>query len=143
MPPVSPQYAQGPGDICQSGSALVRWAVPEPCSSLCCCRGQAKGCKPLLSLYPGHQRLSVTSLLVCHGLLMVGTSLGVVVALPVPRLQGIPKVTGEYTTHVPTPPQPLSCTLFKHVGLCPAKSSQELLDSVNYLGCFFPAPSVL
>ncbi|KAJ8775767.1 hypothetical protein J1605_016165 [Eschrichtius robustus] len=42
---------------------------------------------------PGHQRLSVTSLLVCHGLLMVGTSLGVVVALPVPRLQGIPKVT--------------------------------------------------
>ncbi|ELK10066.1 Rho guanine nucleotide exchange factor 10 [Pteropus alecto] len=43
----------------------------------------------------GHQRLSVTSLLVCHGLLMVGTSLGVVVALPVPRLQGIPKVTGR------------------------------------------------
>lgn len=58
---------------------------------------------PLLSLSvsllsrPGHQRLSVTSLLVCHGLLMVGTSLGVVVALPVPRLQGIPKVTGEWT----------------------------------------------
>lgn len=50
---------------------------------------------PLPSLYAGHQRLSVTSLLVCHGLLMVGTSLGVVVALPVPRLQGIPKVTGE------------------------------------------------
>ncbi|XP_042790082.1 rho guanine nucleotide exchange factor 10 isoform X6 [Panthera leo] len=43
----------------------------------------------------GHQRLSVTSLLVCHGLLMVGTSLGFVVALPVPRLQGIPKVTGR------------------------------------------------
>uniref|UniRef100_A0A8D2AQ99 Rho guanine nucleotide exchange factor 10 n=1 Tax=Sciurus vulgaris TaxID=55149 RepID=A0A8D2AQ99_SCIVU len=47
------------------------------------------------SMLPGHQRLSVTSLLVCHGLLMVGTSLGVVVALPVPRLQGIPKVTGR------------------------------------------------
>uniref|UniRef100_A0A2K6FN74 Rho guanine nucleotide exchange factor 10 n=1 Tax=Propithecus coquereli TaxID=379532 RepID=A0A2K6FN74_PROCO len=44
---------------------------------------------------PGHQRLSVTSLLVGHGLLMVGTSLGVLVALPVPRLQGIPKVTGR------------------------------------------------
>lgn len=40
--------------------------------------------------------MSVTSLLVCHGLLMVGTSLGVVVALPVPRLQGIPKVTGKW-----------------------------------------------
>lgn len=50
---------------------------------------------PTLSVPAGHQRLSVTSLLVCHGLLMVGTSLGLVVALPVPRLQGIPKVTGE------------------------------------------------
>nr|KAF6427153.1 Rho guanine nucleotide exchange factor 10 [Rousettus aegyptiacus] len=48
---------------------------------------------PVHHLLPGHQRLSVTSLLVCHGLLMVGTSLGVIVALPVPRLQGIPKVT--------------------------------------------------
>ena len=60
------------------------------------------GCGQKLScpLRPGHQRLSVTSLLVCHGLLMVGTSLGVVVALPVPRLQGIPKVTGECTPRV-------------------------------------------
>lgn len=39
--------------------------------------------------------MSVTSLLVCHGLLMVGTNLGVIVAFPVPRLQGIPKVTGK------------------------------------------------
>nr|XP_012644264.1 rho guanine nucleotide exchange factor 10 isoform X3 [Microcebus murinus] len=50
---------------------------------------------PVHNLLPGHQRLSVTSLLVGHGLLMVGTSLGVLVALPVPRLQGIPKVTGR------------------------------------------------
>ncbi|XP_042545803.1 rho guanine nucleotide exchange factor 10 isoform X3 [Dipodomys spectabilis] len=50
---------------------------------------------PVHSLLPGHQRLCVTSLLVCRGLLMVGTSLGVVVALPVPRLQGVPKVTGR------------------------------------------------
>uniref|UniRef100_A0A803TDL0 Rho guanine nucleotide exchange factor 10 n=1 Tax=Anolis carolinensis TaxID=28377 RepID=A0A803TDL0_ANOCA len=41
------------------------------------------------------QRVSVTSLLVCHGLLLVGTNLGIIVALPVPRLQGIPKVTGR------------------------------------------------
>lgn len=40
--------------------------------------------------------MSVTSLLVCHGLLMVGTNLGVIVAFPVPRLQGIPKVTGRF-----------------------------------------------
>lgn len=36
----------------------------------------------------------VSSLLVCNGLLLVGTNLGVTVALSVPRLQGIPKVTG-------------------------------------------------
>lgn len=45
--------------------------------------------------FAGQQRVSVTSLLVCHGLLLVGTNLGIIVALPVPRLQGIPKVTGE------------------------------------------------
>uniref|UniRef100_A0A672NWZ3 Rho guanine nucleotide exchange factor 10 n=1 Tax=Sinocyclocheilus grahami TaxID=75366 RepID=A0A672NWZ3_SINGR len=39
--------------------------------------------------------VSVSSLLVCHGLLLVGTNLGVTVALSVPRLQGIPKVTGR------------------------------------------------
>uniref|UniRef100_A0A6Q2Y9G7 DH domain-containing protein n=1 Tax=Esox lucius TaxID=8010 RepID=A0A6Q2Y9G7_ESOLU len=40
-------------------------------------------------------KVSVSSLLVCHGLLLVGTNLGVTVALSVPRLQGIPKVTGR------------------------------------------------
>ncbi|KAM9201591.1 rho guanine nucleotide exchange factor 10 isoform 6-T6 [Dugong dugon] len=50
---------------------------------------------PVHHMLPGHQRVSVTSLLVCHGLLMVGTNVGIVVALPVPRLQGIPKVTGR------------------------------------------------
>ncbi|XP_054978135.1 rho guanine nucleotide exchange factor 10 isoform X1 [Sorex araneus] len=50
---------------------------------------------PVHHMLPGHQHLCVSSLLVCHGLLMVGTSLGFVVALPVPRLQGIPKVTGR------------------------------------------------
>ncbi|XP_037668590.1 rho guanine nucleotide exchange factor 10 isoform X3 [Choloepus didactylus] len=50
---------------------------------------------PVHNMLSGPQRVSVTSLLVCHGLLMVGTNLGIVVALPVPRLQGIPKVTGR------------------------------------------------
>ncbi|XP_049646279.1 rho guanine nucleotide exchange factor 10 isoform X1 [Suncus etruscus] len=50
---------------------------------------------PIHHMLPGQQHLCVTCLLVCHGLLMVGTSLGFVVALPVPRLQGIPKVTGR------------------------------------------------
>uniref|UniRef100_A0A9J8AT34 Rho guanine nucleotide exchange factor 10 n=1 Tax=Cyprinus carpio carpio TaxID=630221 RepID=A0A9J8AT34_CYPCA len=47
------------------------------------------------NILPGQQRVSVSSLLVCHGLLLVGTNLGVTVALSVPRLQGIPKVTGR------------------------------------------------
>lgn len=42
--------------------------------------------------------MSVSSLLVCYGLLLVGTNLGVTVALSVPRLQGIPKVTGKTET---------------------------------------------
>ncbi|KAM8954171.1 rho guanine nucleotide exchange factor 10 [Pelodytes ibericus] len=50
---------------------------------------------PIHNMLPGQQRVSVTSLLVCHGMLMVGTNLGVIVTLPVPRLQGIPKVTGR------------------------------------------------
>ncbi|KAK7142345.1 hypothetical protein R3I94_011883 [Phoxinus phoxinus] len=47
------------------------------------------------NILPGQQRVSVSSLLVSHGLLLVGTNLGVTVALSVPRLQGIPKVTGR------------------------------------------------
>ena len=79
----------------RSGGLQCFWAGPGTAAPERGLQAQA-----LLSLRPGHQRLSVTSLLVCHGLLMVGTSLGVVVALPVPRLQGIPKVTGECTPRV-------------------------------------------
>uniref|UniRef100_A0A6Q2Z6Y0 Rho guanine nucleotide exchange factor 10 n=1 Tax=Esox lucius TaxID=8010 RepID=A0A6Q2Z6Y0_ESOLU len=50
---------------------------------------------PVHNTLAGNQRVSVSSLLVCHGLLLVGTNLGVTVALSVPRLQGIPKVTGR------------------------------------------------
>ncbi|XP_068607758.1 rho guanine nucleotide exchange factor 10 [Brachionichthys hirsutus] len=50
---------------------------------------------PVHNALPGTQRVSVSSLLVCHGLLLVGTNLGVTVALSVPRLQGIPKVIGR------------------------------------------------
>ncbi|XP_066527562.1 rho guanine nucleotide exchange factor 10 isoform X2 [Hoplias malabaricus] len=50
---------------------------------------------PVNNILSGNQRVSVSSLLVCNGLLLVGTNLGVTVALSVPRLQGIPKVTGR------------------------------------------------
>lgn len=39
-------------------------------------------------------QLWVSSLLVCQGLLWVGTSRGAIVCFPVPALEGIPKVTG-------------------------------------------------
>uniref|UniRef100_A0A668ADE0 Rho guanine nucleotide exchange factor 10 n=1 Tax=Myripristis murdjan TaxID=586833 RepID=A0A668ADE0_9TELE len=50
---------------------------------------------PVHNILAGNQRVLVSSLLVCYGLLLVGTNLGVTVALSVPRLQGIPKVTGR------------------------------------------------
>ncbi|NWU93924.1 ARHGA factor, partial [Upupa epops] len=50
---------------------------------------------PVHNMMPGQHRVCVTSLLVCHGLLLVGTNRGMIVAFPVPRLQGIPKVTGR------------------------------------------------
>lgn len=47
------------------------------------------------SLCAGQKHLCVTSLLICQGLLWVGTDQGVIVLLPVPRLEGIPKITGK------------------------------------------------
>ncbi|XP_066231315.1 rho guanine nucleotide exchange factor 10-like protein isoform X3 [Saccopteryx leptura] len=46
-------------------------------------------------LLPGQKQLCITSLLICQGLLWVGTDQGVIVLLPVPRLEGIPKITGK------------------------------------------------
>ncbi|XP_031469470.1 rho guanine nucleotide exchange factor 10-like protein isoform X8 [Phasianus colchicus] len=44
---------------------------------------------------PGQRHVRVTSLLICQGLLWVGTDQGIIVLLPVPRLEGIPKITGK------------------------------------------------
>nr|XP_033777326.1 rho guanine nucleotide exchange factor 10-like protein isoform X2 [Geotrypetes seraphini] len=46
-------------------------------------------------LMPGLKNIRVTTLLICQGLLWVGTEQGLLVTLPVPRLEGIPKVTGK------------------------------------------------
>lgn len=66
----------------------------EECGELHCDTPNAAG-GAVVFVLSGNQRVSVSSLLVCHGLLLVGTNLGVTVALSVPRLQGIPKVTGN------------------------------------------------
>ncbi|XP_074538407.1 rho guanine nucleotide exchange factor 10-like protein [Halichoeres trimaculatus] len=47
-------------------------------------------------LTPG--QVCVSSLLICQGLLWVGTSQGVILTFPVPTLEGIPKITGKGTT---------------------------------------------
>ncbi|XP_063798183.1 rho guanine nucleotide exchange factor 10-like protein isoform X2 [Pseudophryne corroboree] len=44
---------------------------------------------------PGQKNPRVTALLICQGLLWVGTHLGVLITLPVPKLEGIPKITGK------------------------------------------------
>ncbi|XP_051281958.1 rho guanine nucleotide exchange factor 10-like protein isoform X3 [Dicentrarchus labrax] len=44
-------------------------------------------------LTPG--QVYVSSLLICQGLLWVGTSQGIILTFPVPTLEGIPKITGK------------------------------------------------
>ncbi|KAM6046411.1 rho guanine nucleotide exchange factor 10-like protein isoform 1-T1 [Chlamydotis macqueenii] len=46
-------------------------------------------------ILPGQKHVRVTSLLICQGSLWVGTDQGIIVLLPVPRLEGIPKITGK------------------------------------------------
>uniref|UniRef100_W5LRG0 Rho guanine nucleotide exchange factor 10 like n=1 Tax=Astyanax mexicanus TaxID=7994 RepID=W5LRG0_ASTMX len=46
----------------------------------------------------GQKTVCVTSLLICQGLLWVGTAQGIIVTLPVPKLEGIPKITGKGMT---------------------------------------------
>ncbi|XP_022617369.1 rho guanine nucleotide exchange factor 10-like protein [Seriola dumerili] len=43
-------------------------------------------------------RVCVSSLLICQGLLWVGTGQGVILTFPVPTLEGIPKITGKGMT---------------------------------------------
>ncbi|XP_078026510.1 rho guanine nucleotide exchange factor 10-like protein isoform X2 [Epinephelus lanceolatus] len=47
-------------------------------------------------LTPG--KVCVSSLLICQGLLWVGTSQGIIITFPVPTLEGIPKITGKGMT---------------------------------------------
>ncbi|KAJ8387207.1 hypothetical protein AAFF_G00159260 [Aldrovandia affinis] len=49
-------------------------------------------------LNPGQKAVRVTSLLICQGLLWVGTAQGIIITLPVPKLEGIPKITGKGMT---------------------------------------------
>ncbi|KAM4613432.1 rho guanine nucleotide exchange factor 10-like protein [Polymixia lowei] len=49
-------------------------------------------------LNPGQKSIRVTSLLICQGLLWVGTAQGIIITLPVPKLEGIPKIIGKGMT---------------------------------------------
>lgn len=61
-----------------------------------------------ISLPTGQKNVRVTSLLICQGLLWVGTDQGIIVLLPVPRLEGIPKITGEFSPPGTSPPHEAS-----------------------------------
>ncbi|KAI4881281.1 hypothetical protein NFI96_032545, partial [Prochilodus magdalenae] len=50
------------------------------------------------SAYLSQKTVCVTSLLICQGLLWIGTAQGIIVTLPVPKLEGIPKITGKVMT---------------------------------------------
>ncbi|XP_028848367.1 rho guanine nucleotide exchange factor 10-like protein isoform X4 [Denticeps clupeoides] len=50
---------------------------------------------PSAYLRPGQKTVFVSSLLICQGLLWVGTTQGIIITLPIPKLEGIPKVTGR------------------------------------------------
>lgn len=58
-----------------------------------------------VSSSPGQKSLQVTSLLICQGLLWVGTAQGFIITLPVPKLEGIPKITGTPANGRPPPGQ--------------------------------------
>ncbi|XP_052425362.1 rho guanine nucleotide exchange factor 10-like protein isoform X2 [Carassius gibelio] len=47
---------------------------------------------------PSQKSMRVTSLLICQGQLWVGTAQGIIITLPVPKLEGIPKITGKGMT---------------------------------------------
>ncbi|XP_051531164.1 rho guanine nucleotide exchange factor 10-like protein [Myxocyprinus asiaticus] len=47
---------------------------------------------------PSQKSMRVTSLLISQGLLWVGTAQGIIITLPVPKLEGIPKITGKGMT---------------------------------------------
>uniref|UniRef100_A0A673FQK1 Rho guanine nucleotide exchange factor 10-like protein n=1 Tax=Sinocyclocheilus rhinocerous TaxID=307959 RepID=A0A673FQK1_9TELE len=47
---------------------------------------------------PSQKSVRVTSLLIYQGLLWVGTAQGIIITLPVPKLEGIPKITGKGMT---------------------------------------------
>ncbi|CAK6974425.1 LOW QUALITY PROTEIN: rho guanine nucleotide exchange factor 10-like protein [Scomber scombrus] len=70
-------------------------------------------------LTPG--KVCVSSLLICQGLLWVGTSQGIMFTFPVPTLEGIPKITGKGMTSLNAHCGPVdflvstSCTLASDV----------------------------
>ncbi|MBN3317192.1 ARGAL protein, partial [Atractosteus spatula] len=57
-----------------------------------------RGMGMVLISFPGQRSVRVTSLLICQGLLWVGTTQGIIITLPVPKLEGIPKITGKGMT---------------------------------------------
>lgn len=78
---------------CRSAGLLVPVSPPPPPTAAASPWGRSTFTP--YSPPTGQKNVRVTSLLICQGLLWVGTDQGIIVLLPVPRLEGIPKITGE------------------------------------------------
>ncbi|KTF87770.1 hypothetical protein cypCar_00013609 [Cyprinus carpio] len=81
------------GSVDTAAQCLLTFCNPEGCPVLC-----LKQSANFLFAGLSQKTVCVTSLLICQGLLWVGTAQGIIVTLPVPRLEGIPKITGKGMT---------------------------------------------
>ncbi|RXN02644.1 rho guanine nucleotide exchange factor 10 isoform X1 [Labeo rohita] len=94
------------GSVDTAAQCLLTFCNPEGCPVLCLKHsanflfaGLSNGKVAVYNRKSGGQKtVCVTSLLICQGLLWVGTAQGIIVTLPVPRLEGIPKITGKGMT---------------------------------------------
>ncbi|XP_026853876.2 rho guanine nucleotide exchange factor 10-like protein isoform X1 [Electrophorus electricus] len=83
-------------------------------------------------LSSGQKTVCVTSLLICQGLLWVGTAQGIIVTLPVPKLEGIPKITGKAMTSLNAHNGPVDFLVATTSTLSPDLLKRDsLVDAMN------------
>uniref|UniRef100_A0AAY4ETI1 DH domain-containing protein n=1 Tax=Denticeps clupeoides TaxID=299321 RepID=A0AAY4ETI1_9TELE len=75
--------------------------------------------------HPSQKSMRVTSLLICQGLLWVGTAQGIIITLPVPKLEGIPKITGKGMISLNAHCGPVNCLVATSSMLSPDLLKRE------------------
>ncbi|XP_064423905.1 rho guanine nucleotide exchange factor 10-like protein [Latimeria chalumnae] len=85
-------------------------------------------------LTPGQRSIQVTSLLICQGLLWVGTNHGMIITFPVPKLEGIPKITGKGMTSLNTHCGPVEFLVATTSSLTPELIKSDSEESFEVIG---------